>query len=726
MTTEYSIQKMVSDGTLSTIALGIQYLQRNDIYIRIAGEETPQSGAPSGYTWSFLDNTTLKILPVVPNGVEVVVYRRTDVDAMYNIYSQNAQFDEATIDENNQQLLYIAQEYLEQGLPGTGIDTIEYVRDDGSFTYYRLRRTDGSYSEEFTVPSASNSTKVLTRESLRRSYAEAGYNVVGTFQAGFTYVNANDVGIDEATGKAFSGPAGTVAAGTNPASGGFVDRSSELLRQQVVGVSYDQLRAGVGTATVVTVGCRTEVGDGGDGLFYFDAADTTSADNDFTTLVTATGERFKRAYSGSKMLTWAGVKPGTDVTSALQNAINVGGGELLIKDGVYSSGKVTIDRTGLYPSLGNPSTRFDLVGSSLGNTIFKVSNSFLEYIGYDGTYTASQGIHTGMTIKEFSVVGTGNVGYGIRIKNAAYAHISKLYFKDLEIGMRLSGALTSYYNQIHAERNNYGVYVGPDSYSNVNAVRFSGIFHNNSKAGIGGVIGANVCIEDSNFEGNGTDGVSGTGGIILECNERMSTININAYFEGNVGDADIKINNPTASTLIVNLRGCSFIRGNSDGAGCLSNIDLPSSGGGQIILNLMGCSFYTKNTPSASRPFIKPYPHLIVNGEDTCFFNENVSRANTGNSGGILGLTMRADGTCANPPLYLQSRRDAVGEYFLDRLYSYSYNVDNLQVVAVSRTSGAQLHYITKMTSSAIRLRFVDFSGAPKDADFDVMITARK
>ncbi len=229
MTVQYSIQKMVSDGTLSTIALGIQYLQRNDIYIRIAGVETPQSGAPSGYTWSFVNNTTLKILPVIPNGTEVVVYRRTDVDAMYNIYSQNAQFDEATIDENNQQLLYIAQEYLEQGIPGAGVDTIEFLRDDGINTYYRIKRTDGSYSEEFTVPSASNSTKVLTRESLRRSYAAASYNLVdGSFETGGTLVNANDVLLHEASGKAFSGPAGVVAAGTNPASGGFVDRSNQL------------------------------------------------------------------------------------------------------------------------------------------------------------------------------------------------------------------------------------------------------------------------------------------------------------------------------------------------------------------------------------------------------------------------------------------------------------------------------------------------------------------
>ena len=69
------------------------------------------------------------------------------------------------------------------------------------------------------------------REALRRSYAEAGYNLVpGSFEAGGTLVNTNDVLLQERTGKAFSGPAGAVAAGTNPASGGFVDISVELSR----------------------------------------------------------------------------------------------------------------------------------------------------------------------------------------------------------------------------------------------------------------------------------------------------------------------------------------------------------------------------------------------------------------------------------------------------------------------------------------------------------------
>ena len=69
----------------------------------------------------------------------------------------------------------------------------------------------------------------LEREALRLCIAAAGFNLVdGSFEAGGTLVNANDVLLQERTGKAFSGPAGTVAAGTNPASGGFVDRSHTL------------------------------------------------------------------------------------------------------------------------------------------------------------------------------------------------------------------------------------------------------------------------------------------------------------------------------------------------------------------------------------------------------------------------------------------------------------------------------------------------------------------
>lgn len=152
MAVQYSTQSVVSDGTLSTIVLGIKYILRTSIYLRIGGVETPQTGAPSGYTWSFLDATTIKILPIVPTGIKVEVYRRTDITGMYNVFSQNAQFDEGTIDENNTQLLYIAQEYLEQDLTGVGIASLEYVRSEPGYEIYRFQRSDGTYFPEFPVP----------------------------------------------------------------------------------------------------------------------------------------------------------------------------------------------------------------------------------------------------------------------------------------------------------------------------------------------------------------------------------------------------------------------------------------------------------------------------------------------------------------------------------------------------------------------------------------------
>lgn len=123
MTVQYSTQSVVSNGTLSTIVLGIKYILRSNIYMRIDGVDTPQTGASSGYTWTFLNANTIRVLPVIPSGITVELYRRTDITGIYNVFSQNAQFDEGAVDENNAQLLYIAQEYLEQNLTGVGLET---------------------------------------------------------------------------------------------------------------------------------------------------------------------------------------------------------------------------------------------------------------------------------------------------------------------------------------------------------------------------------------------------------------------------------------------------------------------------------------------------------------------------------------------------------------------------------------------------------------------------
>lgn len=68
-----------------------------------------------------------------------------------------------------------------------------------------------------------------TRSLWERSAAESGYNLVaGSFEEGGTLVNTNDVLWSKKLNKIFSGPAGVVAAGTDPTSGGFIDRSNDV------------------------------------------------------------------------------------------------------------------------------------------------------------------------------------------------------------------------------------------------------------------------------------------------------------------------------------------------------------------------------------------------------------------------------------------------------------------------------------------------------------------
>lgn len=157
------------------------------------------------------------------------------------------------------------------------------------------------------------------RESLRRSYAEAGYNVVGTFHGGFTLVNANDVGIDEATGKGFIGPAGPVAAGTDPASGGFVDCSRKYGPRRFASASDMINAAGIGVGDLCEISSYT--GSSGFGGGTWVAADSSLvAANGVTRLSSANpAVTLVLQHSGAVNICQVGAVAGGDVT----NIVNV-------------------------------------------------------------------------------------------------------------------------------------------------------------------------------------------------------------------------------------------------------------------------------------------------------------------------------------------------------------------------------------------------------------------
>ena len=136
-----------------------------------------------------------------------------------------------------------------------GHDNVQAALEDLSANVTSLETVDADLQAQINTKINANFISRFDREALRRSYADAGYNLVaGSFEVSGTLVNANDVLLHEVSGKAFSGPAGPVTAGTAPTSGGFVDVSNKI----VVHFSSVREMSNTGTAfPAIGTKCRT-------------------------------------------------------------------------------------------------------------------------------------------------------------------------------------------------------------------------------------------------------------------------------------------------------------------------------------------------------------------------------------------------------------------------------------------------------------------------------------
>lgn len=104
----FSTQRVTSDGTLVTLAIAIQYFDRSEISVLFDGVLTS-----TGWTWVGASDHTLAFSPAVPAGVEVMLVRTTDLEAVRHQFSLGAAFKASTVDEDFTQILHIAQEARE-------------------------------------------------------------------------------------------------------------------------------------------------------------------------------------------------------------------------------------------------------------------------------------------------------------------------------------------------------------------------------------------------------------------------------------------------------------------------------------------------------------------------------------------------------------------------------------------------------------------------------------
>lgn len=104
----YSIQRAVSDGTLKTLLLSIDFLDRS--YIKVYVDNVEQ---PLGSAWTWATPKSITFAAPLPSGAAVAVRRSTDIAATRHSLSGGAQFTNATMDENFSQVLHITQETSE-------------------------------------------------------------------------------------------------------------------------------------------------------------------------------------------------------------------------------------------------------------------------------------------------------------------------------------------------------------------------------------------------------------------------------------------------------------------------------------------------------------------------------------------------------------------------------------------------------------------------------------
>lgn len=499
----------------------------------------------------------------------------------------------------------------------------------------------------------------------------------------------------------------------------------------VGGATYTQIRASNVTGNQIKCLGRSANRDGGEGWFFLDAADTTTADDDGTVLIDSVGRRWKRSYDGAKMAAWWGVKDGADISTPLQNALNTGGGKIEFKDGQYTvtTGAVIDFSTATIPPVGRKSQRFSFVGESQHNTTFNTNNNSL--ITYTGdTQGDGQGLFSSMEFSNFCVYGQDNTGVALRFKSAVALNLNNIQVRRHNYGFFFSGVLTSTYTNLYVDYCNTGVYLESATNSQINNTTYIGLKANscNQHAMIGDV-GIRFSLIGSSFEScgwntNDTGGTSSTGTIYLNAVVPFSTINItDDYFEANEGLADITINNATASPIIVNITNTCFTRGNIRGRGSNNFLNFLSSGGGLILFNQRGNSYITNTgTGFVSTPAWVDKPFLRETGRDTCIFSDPTSLpANSMSQGQPLPICVSSTGSMTAGPTWLTVTKTSTGVYTITSTYTLGVDTDSFVVMASPRVTGFRVD-VTKNSRINLTVRVRDSTGTLADGAFDLAI----
>ena len=288
----------VSDGTLTSVNVGIEFFEQGDISVAL--DQAVPLTLGTDYQWSAA--TTIQFLPtlntpggLVPAGVSVILRRSTEHTEMLNTYDGGAPFSRITLDENFEQLLRLSQEFSE----GLGFDGLQNNLDMNG---YRVLNLGDAIDPQDAVPLAQVQDLLeVVDDSIRDDFTAADAalqdQILGiTPPAGsqFSMISWHDQEIlnsitipDNKNAWSF-GPTVGVAPGQTVTIGedSFWTIADGSLQAPVQGVStIADLRVlpapvlAAGRTLLVNVAGHSSVGDLGQGLWYWQGNSNEADDN---------------------------------------------------------------------------------------------------------------------------------------------------------------------------------------------------------------------------------------------------------------------------------------------------------------------------------------------------------------------------------------------------------------------------------------------------------------
>lgn len=194
---------------------------------------------------------------------------------------------------------------------------------------------------------------------------------------------------------------------------------------------------------------------GQEGSWYYDASDTTSADNTGTILVTSDGKRVKRIINGFVDVKWFGAlgDNSTSDVSAIQAAINymnvIGGGDVILKasTGNYVlNNKITLkENVNLVGKGGIIKRTFNSDVSP--SCIEALGNNIIQDLTYNGNATAISG-GSPLATKDITVLGSN-----VKIIKNTFIDSEGSFITDVSVA---PGSIIS---NIIISENNFGEYI---------------------------------------------------------------------------------------------------------------------------------------------------------------------------------------------------------------------------------------------------------------------------